>query len=650
MSDMREMVWRLGAENADGFADDISKADKSVDDLKNHIQDSDKVTSGTFGRMRDSLKNTGAKFKSVGGGMMKAGAAMTAATLPLTVKLKQGVSDARDLDTAIRQVTTLTDENILPTEELKKTTKRISNESGIMQQEVANAMYQALSSGIKNEDVTAFTEQGLKLAKAGFTDLPTVIDATTTALNAYGDKAFDVSKIQDIMVKTQDLGKITVDEMGKSLGRVIPTAAAAGVNMDQLGAGYAMLTAKGMNAELATTTLNSMIAELGNNGSKSDKALRSMTGKSFRELTAEGKNMGEILQIVQDKADSAGLQLSDMFGNINAGKAANSLLGGGAKEFGSILDKMQNSDGSVDKNFEKMMGDELKHAQAVEQLRNAFIDMGTAITPVLTNIMQGIGNLATKFSELSPESQKMISIFALIVVGAGPLIGMLGALVFGIGALATGFAAVTAPMLLMVGGIAILIAAGVALYTHWDVVKAKAVEVGGSIKSGLKGAADAVIGGFNTMKSTVNSALESIKQKWESVKQFFKHPIKGVVSIAGSVADKVKTALPSHASGLDAVPYDNYQANLHKDEMILTAAASKEYRAMGGTKDSMPSLISNSTASVTKTNNNSVSTINPNFTINYYGTSEKQEDAVNIAGEVRKELDIFFRELQYQGG
>ena len=80
-----------------------------------------------------------------------------------------------------------------------------------MQQQVANAMYDALSSGIKTKDVTKFTEQGLKLTKAGFTDLPTVIDATTTALNAYGDAAPSVEKIQDIMVKTQDLGKITVD-------------------------------------------------------------------------------------------------------------------------------------------------------------------------------------------------------------------------------------------------------------------------------------------------------------------------------------------------------------------------------------------------------------------------------------------------------
>lgn len=647
---VRELAWKLSAEGAGAFADDVGRADKKVDDLKGKMEASDKVTSGLFGRMQSGLQSTGGKMKAVGGSMVKAGAAMTAATMPLAIKLKQGVSDARDLDTAIRQVTTLTDENILPTEELKKTTKRISNESGIMQKEVANAMYEALSSGVKTEDVVGFTEQGLKLTKAGFTDLPTVIDATTTALNAYGDKAFDVGKIQDIMVKTQDLGKITVDEFGKSMGRVIPTAAAAGVNLDQLGAGYALLTSRGMRAEQATTNLNSMLAELSATGSKSDQALRQSTGKSFSELTAEGKNVGEVLAIIQENASQAGLKLADMFGNMNAGKAAQSLAQGGPEAFTGTLSQMQNSDGSVDKNYEKMMGDEMAHAKAVEQLRNAFIDMGAAVTPVLTTIMEGIGNLAMKFQNLSPESQKMISIFALIAVAAGPLLMILGGLVVGIGAIATGIGMITAPVLIGVAAFALLTAAGVALATHWGTIKAKAAELGGAIKSKLQGAANAVSGAFQAMKSKVTGALQTIKQKWESVKSFFAKPIKGVISVAGGIMNKIKGGgkVPSHASGLDSVPYDDYNANLHKDEMVLTARASRQFRALGGTKDGLPSLSGRGQGDTYNTTKNSGgNTYSPTIVINYSG--KDKDEARGIGQAVRQELEAFFKELQLQG-
>lgn len=644
---VRELVWKLAAEGAGEFADDVKKADDKVDGLKKKMEETDKTSKRGWSKMQASLTSTGSKMKSFGSNVAKAGAGMTAATMPLAIKLKQGVSEARNLDTAIRQVTTLTDENILPTAELKKTTKRISNESGIMQQEVANAMYDALSSGIKTEDVTKFTEQGLKLTKAGFTDLPTVIDATTTALNAYGDAAPSVEKIQDIMVKTQDLGKITVDEFGKSMGRVIPTAAAAGVSFDQLGAGYAILTSRGIKASEATTSLNSLLNELASSGTKSDKALREMTGKSFKELTAEGKNIGDVLNIIQENAKGAGLELGDMFGNINAGKAAQSLTQGGTDAYDKALGSMQNADGSVDANYQKMMGDELEHAKAVEQLRNAFIDMGTQVMPIISNIMGKIGELAMKFQELTPHQQKVLSMLALGAVAIGPVLVLLGGLVMAVGGLVTGIGMLSAPVAIAVGAFALLTAAGVALAFHWETIKAKAGELGNQIKSKLKGAANAVSSGFESMRSRVTSALEAIKQKWESVKAFFAKPIKGVVNIAGGAIGKIKGMIPSHATGLDSVPYDDYTANLHKDEMVLTAAASRQYRKLGGTKDGLPSLFGGGeNASVTNNNIEGANTFNPTIVINY--TGEDKEAPRNISDEVRKQLEIFFKEMQLQ--
>lgn len=646
---VRELVWQLAAEGAGQFADDVKKADEKVDGLKKSMEETDKASTSGWSKMQASLTSTGSKMKSVGGSIAKVGAGMTAATMPLAIKLKQGVSDARKLDTAIRQVTTLTDENILPTSELKKTVKRISNESGIMQEEISNAMYEALSSGIKTEDITKFTEQGLKLTKAGFTDLPTVIDATTTALNAYGDAAPSVEKIQDIMVKTQDLGKITVDEFGKSMGRVIPTAAAAGVSFDQLGAGYAILTSRGINASEATTSLNSMLNELASSGTKSDKALREMTGKSFKELTAEGKNIGDVLNIIQENAKGAGLELGDMFGNINASKAAQSLTQGGTDAYDKALGSMQNSDGSVDANYQKMMGDELEHAKAVEQLRNAFIDMGTQVMPIISNIMGKIGELAMKFQELTPHQQKVLSMLALGAVAIGPVLVVLGGLVMAIGGLVTGIGMLTAPVAIAIGAFALLTAAGVALAFHWETIKAKAGELGNQIKSKLQGAANAVANGFNAMKATVSNALEAIKQKWESVKAFFAKPIKGIVNIAGGAIGKIKGMIPagSHATGLDSVPYDNYMANLHKDEMVLTAAASRQYRKLGGTKDGLPSLFGGEqNASVTNNNIEGANTFNPTIVINY--TGEGKEAPRNISDEVRKQLEIFFKEMQLQ--
>ena len=154
--------------------------------------------------------------------------------------------------------------------------------------------------------------------------------------------------------------------------------------------------------------------------------------------------------------------------------------------------------------------------------------------------------------------------------------------------------------------------------------------------------------GFESMKTRVNSALESIKAKWEKIKEVFSKPIKGVISVAGGAIEKTKNLFHSHATGLDSVPYDDYPANLHKDEMVLTASASRQFRELGGTKDSLPSLFNSESAqSITTTNNTrEAQTFSPSITINYIGKEE--EAPKDIASEVRKELDNFFKEMQLQ--
>ena len=81
--------------------------------------------------------------------------------------------------------------------------------------------------------------------------------------------------------------------------------------------------------------------------------------------------------------------------------------------------------------------------------------------------------------------------------------------------------------------------------------------------------------------------------------------------------------------------------------MILTAAASRQYRKLGGTKDGLPSLFGGRESSIVTNNNiEGASTFNPTIVINY--TGEEKEAPRNISDEVRKQLEIFFKEMQLQ--
>lgn len=555
LADQRELTWRLDAETGKATTD-IQKVDKELDKVKTNMQSIDKQ-SGVFGKLGGGIATVGSKIQSVGSGIQtlgsnisrvgsgisnfsgklgSAGAKMTAFAAPVALAFKKGVDGALELDTAIRQVTTLADQDVLPVGKIEQEVRRISDATGIAQKEISESMYEALSSGIDSADVVGFVEQGVQLTKAGFTDMPTVIDATTTALNAYGLQGAEAtSHIQDVMVKTQDLGKITVDELGKNIGRVVPFASAAGVSIDQLGAGYSVLTAKGQNAAIATTNLSALISELNTTGSTADKALRKGMGQSFKEMMDSGQSLGDVLQSLSGIAEGQGLQLGDMFGNKMATSAANTLLADGPDQFNTALDAMVNSGGSVEANFEKMQGPAEKLRQTQNRLKNSFIEMGASMIPVFEQFASGVSKIAEKFNSLDDGTKQMIGKVALVLTVVGPILAVVGTIGSAIGTIISGIgsvigfigsavsaigsavasaggamAVITGPVGIAIGVVMALVAAGVALYKNWDTVKEKAAIVGEAIKTGFGNALEFIKGLGQSVGQAIGGAFEFI--------------------------------------------------------------------------------------------------------------------------------------------
>ena len=686
MADARELIFKISTTGADKAAEDIKEVNKSMDGAKSKFTGLEgmlRTTGSTLQSTGGKIKDFGNRISAKGKQITSFGKSLTKLTAPLTVMGGVGFKKFMELDKGIRQVSTLADKEILPVSQIRKEVRSISDSSGIAQTEVAGAMYEALSSGIDTSKVVDFTKSATKLTKAGFTDMATVIDATTTALNAYGDQAFEVSKIHDIFVKTQDKGKITVDELGKNIGRVIPMAAAAGVNLDQLGASYSILTAKGQNSMIATTNLNAMISELSKTGSTADKVLRSKTGKSFQELTKTGTNLGEVLGILDENAKATGVNLSDMFGQMSAGQAALTLLSDGTEGYTKMLKEMQNSDGSVDTNYEKMLGPLEQWNKAKEKMTNSLIDVGGAISPFVIQAAEGISNLVDKFSNLDPQMQSSIAQWGLLLVAAGPvisifgtivsviggvisvggtLIGFVGTLVGGLGGIVSVGGSVVGAIGSILGALGpvgwammAVVGFGAFLISNWQTIKSEAAALGGGIKGYLLATLKVTGSGFTSMASKALGALNSMKQKWNEVKEFFKNPIKGVVSIVQKGATALgnivsgggaKAKVPSHATGLDYVPYDNYLANLHEGEIILTKSAANAYRDLGGDRNNVPNksynYVNNSPSNVS---NNTVSNA-PNININVYGGPK--DSPMDIAQNVRAEVENIFRDLRLQ--
>ncbi|MGL4761123.1 MAG: phage tail tape measure protein [Sarcina sp.] len=340
---------------------------------------------------------------------------------------------------ALAKLSTIADTSKVSISSFKSSILALSNQTGESSSSIAESAYQAISAGVKTGDTMKFVSQATELAKAGFTDTGHTVDVLTTILNAYGLKASDVGRISNDLIRTQNLGKTTVNELSSSMGAVIPIAASTGVNLQQLSTAFVLLTKQGIKTSMAGTDIKSMLNELSKSGSKSDEILRNLTGQGFGGLIKSGKSVGDVLQILKNYANASGKNLNDMFGNVRAGTAAIDLCKNGSKEFNSTLEAMTKKGNDTNIAFQKISQTAgFKLHKSLIQLQNAAIQLGGALTPIITNISLGLSKIATTISSLSPKQLKLITNIGLSIIAFTAFTGVLSKVTGGLSLLGGG--------------------------------------------------------------------------------------------------------------------------------------------------------------------------------------------------------------------
>ena len=234
----------------DAFRRELITTENQLKELEKDVARSN-VTINSFG---EKMKETGGKLTAAGKAVMPVSAAVAGIGTAAAVS-------AVNFEDAMAKVSTIADTTEVPLDELRSQILALSSQTGISANEIADNVYNAISAGQKTGDAVNFVTNSTKLAKAGFADAGAALDVLTTILNAYGMEASEVTNVSDMLIQTQNLGKTTVAELSSSMGKVIPTANAYHVQLDQLCAGYAKMTANGVATAESTTYMNSMLNE-----------------------------------------------------------------------------------------------------------------------------------------------------------------------------------------------------------------------------------------------------------------------------------------------------------------------------------------------------------------------------------------------------
>lgn len=349
------------------------------------------LDSGRFLEGARRSQTAGGKLAGFMKGALVAG--FVAAGAAVVAFVGKGIKDFIDMEKKAREVFTLIpNASNKMRKELVEGAREISKEFGAPITDVLQGMYSALSAGIPKENVVDFLKVAGDAAKGGVASLSESVAAITTVLNGYGMEASKARDVSDVLFTTVKGGVTTFSEMGAEVGKVTPIASALGIEFSDVGAMFADLTAKLGDGKtgVAGTQISAMLSELAKSGSKADKIFKDLTGTSFPEFTKNGGNVKDALMAMKDSADANGLSMIDMFGSLEAGKAALNFTKEGAEGLTKALKDQEDRMGST-----KVAADEMKEsfgerlARAGQEVNDIFRRVGE----VLMNLGGGSGGI-----------------------------------------------------------------------------------------------------------------------------------------------------------------------------------------------------------------------------------------------------------------
>ncbi len=316
---------------------DTSNYSQGLKGMQNQTEGTTNKIDSAFGKMT----------KSINAATIAKGA-MAAAAIYVANKLRVTTKEVMAYQKQLGMVNTLLK---VSRDELNKygdEFERLSLKTGASKTEIANAAYQALSSGVGKGDLIGFLETASKTAIAGQATVEQSVGTITSIINAYKMEMSEAGKVADWLLTIQNEGVTTVRELGDQLGDVTSISAALGVSLNDVGGAIAQMTVNGNNTAKTITMLKSMLSELSKEGQTAADNFKKLSGQSFTEFIANGGTLQEAMLKMEEYAKKTNRSITDLFGSTDAGSAALNLAGINAESFANKLNKVASSSGELE--------------------------------------------------------------------------------------------------------------------------------------------------------------------------------------------------------------------------------------------------------------------------------------------------------------
>ncbi len=274
------------------------------------------------------------------------------------------------------------------------------------------SLYDIVSAGFRQVSQAAqVAEAAIKIAKAGGATSVDATKAVISVLRAYSFEASRAMDVSDVLFRTVEFGRGTMQDLARHIGAVIGPAASFGFTMQDVGASIALLTnVLGPSSRTFTRVRRAMQAMIVP-GTSAEAAMK----RFGFVISKTDDGMVDLLKTLVEmrKKGFTQAQLKRMFPNIRSFEAVSIFLNRSTAELNKYFNAVRSSTGATETAWKKhittlrFIWDSL-----VASIKRVGIEMAASFAPELKVIVGFMDDLAKSAERVVKQIKKMADAFA----------------------------------------------------------------------------------------------------------------------------------------------------------------------------------------------------------------------------------------------
>lgn len=407
--------------------------------------------SGTLGRIRRQMEETGRMHRRLGGEISRTGKNIEnigRAMLPMA----EGMAGAgalalktfADFDSTITMAGLKAGATAEEMKQMRKVAAEVGRDFPISANDAAKAMDRLAASGLNASQATASLPGIVTAAVASGEDLGETADVITSAMSTYemmtGDVGANAAKVADIIQMAANRSKLDMDAFGTAMQYAGAPANALGVDIESLATAMGIMANNGIEASTIGTSLRSTLSRLASPPKEAAKAI-ALLGLKTKDASGNFVGLDNIIGQMRTAMNGMNNTQQVALAKAIAGEDAYSgllaLIKIAPSDYKALENAIRNASGSSKEAFNVMSktakGSFMSMLGSVESLA---ISIGGLLAPTMKQITDVIKGAADWINGLDENQKQMILNVGKTVIGfvafnmvAGKAIGVAGKLV-----------------------------------------------------------------------------------------------------------------------------------------------------------------------------------------------------------------------------